>query len=60
MISPNRQRRRKSANVAAGPFLPVTIRGEMSGRTMSDYLWCQVALANSMRASRAFALRMTR
>ncbi|TGT94224.1 hypothetical protein EN798_33325, partial [bacterium M00.F.Ca.ET.155.01.1.1] len=26
-------------------FLPV-LRGEMPGRAMSDYLWCQVALAN--------------
>ncbi|MDX8505166.1 hypothetical protein, partial [Mesorhizobium captivum] len=28
-------------------FLPVTIRGEMPGRAMSDYLRCQVAFANS-------------
>jgi hypothetical protein len=30
----NHKRGKKSANGAAGPFLPVTIRGEMSGRTM--------------------------
>ncbi|RWE90092.1 MAG: hypothetical protein EOS81_25105 [Mesorhizobium sp.] len=30
----NHQRSRKSASVAASPFLPVTIRGEMPGRAM--------------------------
>nr|WP_292641512.1 hypothetical protein [Mesorhizobium sp.] len=30
----NHKRRSKSAEPTAGPFLPVTIRGEMSGRTM--------------------------
>ena len=30
----NSQRHKKGTEVAAGPFLPVTIRGEMSGRTM--------------------------
>ncbi|ESZ11766.1 hypothetical protein X737_28280 [Mesorhizobium sp. L48C026A00] len=30
----NHKRGSKSAEIAAGPFLPVTIRGEMSGRTM--------------------------
>jgi hypothetical protein len=30
----NHKRCRKSAETTAGPFLPVTIRGEMSGRTM--------------------------
>ncbi|RAZ75323.1 hypothetical protein DPM35_17915 [Mesorhizobium atlanticum] len=30
----NHQRGRKSASVAASPFLPVTIRGEMPGRAM--------------------------
>ncbi|TIQ82966.1 MAG: hypothetical protein E5X44_29335, partial [Mesorhizobium sp.] len=28
------KRRNKGAEIAASPFLPVTIRGEMSGRTM--------------------------
>ncbi|WP_222011866.1 hypothetical protein, partial [Rhizobium laguerreae] len=35
-------------------------RGEGGGSRMSDYLGCQVAYSNSLRASRAFALRMTR
>ncbi|TPM40825.1 hypothetical protein FJ967_05705 [Mesorhizobium sp. B2-3-4] len=30
----NRQRCKVGAEVSASPFLPVTIRGEMSGRTM--------------------------
>ncbi|TIW19694.1 MAG: hypothetical protein E5V65_09935 [Mesorhizobium sp.] len=30
----NRQPGRKCASVAASPFLPVTIRGEMPGRAM--------------------------
>ncbi|CAH2402554.1 conserved hypothetical protein [Mesorhizobium escarrei] len=30
----NHKRGNKSAEIAASPFLPVTIRGEMSGRTM--------------------------
>ncbi|UVK43488.1 hypothetical protein BPNPMPFG_005289 [Mesorhizobium sp. AR07] len=30
----NRKRFNEGAEAAAGPFLPVTIRGEMSGRTM--------------------------
>ncbi|SIT55170.1 conserved hypothetical protein [Mesorhizobium prunaredense] len=30
----NHKRCRKSAETPAGPFLPVAIRGEMSGRTM--------------------------
>jgi hypothetical protein len=30
----NHKRRSKSAEPTAGPFLPITIRGEMSGRTM--------------------------
>jgi hypothetical protein len=30
----NHKRRSKSAETAASPFLPVTIQGEMSGRTM--------------------------
>ncbi|MBZ9907719.1 hypothetical protein LB557_17055 [Mesorhizobium sp. BR115XR7A] len=30
----NCKRCNKSAEIAASPFLPVTIRGEMSGRTM--------------------------
>ncbi|RUV34170.1 hypothetical protein EOB49_27205, partial [Mesorhizobium sp. M7A.F.Ca.MR.148.00.0.0] len=30
----NHQHRKKGAEVAASPFLPVAIRGEMSGRTM--------------------------
>ncbi|RWB26505.1 MAG: hypothetical protein EOQ42_07095 [Mesorhizobium sp.] len=32
-VSPT-HRRRKSAGVAAGPLLPVTIRGEVPGRAM--------------------------
>ncbi|RWD93893.1 MAG: hypothetical protein EOS40_35860, partial [Mesorhizobium sp.] len=30
----NRQRCKKGAGIAASPFLPVTIRGEMPGRAM--------------------------
>lgn len=30
----NHKRGNKSAEIAASPFLPLTIRGEMSGRTM--------------------------
>jgi hypothetical protein len=30
----NHRHRDKSAEIAASPFVPVTIRGEMSGRTM--------------------------
>ncbi|MDX8536864.1 hypothetical protein EN858_05160 [Mesorhizobium sp. M4B.F.Ca.ET.215.01.1.1] len=30
----NRKRRSESAEIGASPFLPVSIRGEMSGRTM--------------------------
>ncbi|CDX23033.1 hypothetical protein MPLB_250113 [Mesorhizobium sp. ORS 3324] len=30
----NHERRNQSAEIAARPFLPVTLRGEMSGRTM--------------------------
>ncbi|MDX8496701.1 hypothetical protein RFN29_35005, partial [Mesorhizobium sp. VK22B] len=53
------QRRQLAKPSMTASFLPVTIRGEMPGRAMSDYLRCQVAFANSLRASRAFALRMT-
>ncbi|MDG4855943.1 MULTISPECIES: hypothetical protein [unclassified Mesorhizobium] len=31
----NHKRRGERAEIAASPFLPVTLRGEMSGRTMS-------------------------
>ncbi|TPM34291.1 hypothetical protein FJ967_22870, partial [Mesorhizobium sp. B2-3-4] len=39
----NRQRCKESAGDSGSLFLPVTIRGEMPGRAMSDYLLCQVA-----------------
>ncbi|WP_292345819.1 hypothetical protein [Mesorhizobium sp.] len=32
----NHKRRNESAEIWAGPFLPVSIRGEMSGGTMRD------------------------